>query len=681
MGRAATLWPTARPPAARCTVWFAALALSCCLTRAAATADGPQPAADWPFIRGAHFDGHSSETGLADAWPSAGPPVLWTRGLGQGYSSFVAWSDRVATQAQTLGGQFVFCLSADTGETIWRYRYGWPYEPAGVYPGPRATPTYADGKLYFAAPDGQVGCLTAESGRLLWSRNPVKEFEGQGVEFGYACSPVVVDGKVIVPVGGRDASLVALNAHDGSVVWHAGDDPASYAPAYPVSVQGRSVVLGYLRNALVCHDLQTGQRIWRHDLSSGYDEHSAWPIYREPYVWISSPFQGGSELLELTGNPQSPARTVWRSDYLSNDIFSSVLVGDALYGFDLREAQAKVHRPSRGTFMCMDFQTGQVRWTFGDPRLRRTMEVDAGQSAPCVGHALVIAADNKLILLNDTGELILARPRTDRYEELARAPVLTGEICWSQPVLRAGRLFLRTHSRAVCLYLGAPANLDPTLRTRLLTLEDIPQQRFVDLTAVLLGVEPDYAFDLPSPEWFCTWYVAGSALLLLSILTALVGCGAVRLSIRRWPRYEAARWLCWSAAFGLGAVGTTWLSLWRNDFVFTWPLALFVAFQAVVAQCRSRRSAAVSRTASWVAVATVAFFVASCLAYYWLCRRLSLVTEWGFLCGFMAALPFSIAAVFLCQRSRWRLLWETFVTLLAFAAFYWSAVAVQVLKR
>lgn len=36
----------------------------------------------------------------------------------------------------------------------------------------------------------------------------------------------------------------------------------------------------------------------------------------------------------------------------------------------------------------------------------------------------MIFADGKLILLNDTGELILARATKSRYEELARVSVL-----------------------------------------------------------------------------------------------------------------------------------------------------------------------------------------------------------------------------------------------------------------
>jgi outer membrane protein assembly factor BamB len=663
-------------------VWLALLVSSHGIfpTLAAAPFGSPSQALDWPFIRGPNYDGHSAETALADRWSDAGPPVLWTSELGQGYSSFVAWDDRVATQTQTLAGQYVICLRADTGDTIWRYRYDWPYEPAGIYPGPRGTPTYANGKVYFAAPNGVIGCLAAGSGELLWSRNPVEEFAGQGIEFGYSCSPTVIDDKVILPVGGRGASMIALNATNGTVVWHNGDDPASYTPAYPILFRGRSCVLGYLQNALVCHDLQTGERLWRHGLSSGYDEHSAWPVYREPYLWISSPFQGGSKLLELTGDPASPAKTVWQSNCLSNDIFSSVLVDDALFGFDLHEAQAKVHRPSRGAFVCMDFLSGRVHWTYGNPRLRRTMNSEALSPPQHVGHATVIVADGKLILFNDTGELILARATTDRYEELARASVLAGEICWTQPVLRGGRLFVRNQSRAACIYLGEPAQLDSRIRARLLTTRDIPQKPYVDLAAMILGVEPEYAFDIPSREWFRTWYAVSNGILVGSLLVVLVACAMLRWWTTRWPNYVVARFACWSVMFLLGAVGTTILSRWRNDFVFTWPVSIFVAFQAVVSESRWRRRQQVPATGAWRSIVVAAFFVLSCFAYFWLCRRLSLVTEWAFLCGFMVALPCSIAGVFIFQRSRWRLPWEAGMTLVAFAAFYWSAVVLQVLK-
>ncbi|MCP4507861.1 MAG: PQQ-binding-like beta-propeller repeat protein, partial [Fuerstiella sp.] len=57
--------------------------------------------------------------------------------------------DRVYTQGQNVTGQYVYCLNAETGETIWEYRYDWPYEAAGVYAGPRSTPTLSHGRLFF----------------------------------------------------------------------------------------------------------------------------------------------------------------------------------------------------------------------------------------------------------------------------------------------------------------------------------------------------------------------------------------------------------------------------------------------------------------------------------------------------------------------------------------------------
>ncbi|MHB9049316.1 MAG: PQQ-binding-like beta-propeller repeat protein, partial [Pirellulales bacterium] len=478
----------------------------------------------WPFVRGANYDGRSAERDLADSWPDEGPPVLWTRTLGQGYSAFVAWNDRIATQYQTLGGQYVICLSADSGETLWEHRYDWPYEPAGIYPGPRATPTYHGGRLYFAGPRGTIGCLDAADGRPLWRVNVNERFGGLGTEFGYSCSPTVVDGKVILPVGGRGASLVALNAEDGSTVWQAGDDPASYTPAYPIALRGRRLVLGYLKNALVCHDLRTGKVLWRHALSAGYDEHSAWPIYVEPYLWISSPFQAGCELLEL-GDGQ-PLQMVWRSNQMSNDIFSSVYADGVLYGFDLRDVQAKAHRPSRGQFRSIDFMTGRENWSNGSPAPVRNRAPSQPGAAKPVGHATVLVADGKLYLMNDTGELILARATPARYEELGRVSVLGGEICWTQPTLSRGRLFVRNQSRAVCVYVGDPQLLPPQARAAALTAADIPQSKYLDVAGAILGVEPEYAFDLPTSTWLRQWFLVS----LVGILgTSMLVAIAARL--------------------------------------------------------------------------------------------------------------------------------------------------------
>jgi hypothetical protein len=92
--------------------------------------------ADWPHLRGPNFDGVSTETGLADTWPASGPPLLWSRELGQGHSGFIIADDKLFTQRQILGGQEVLCLDPDSGKTLWSTRYDWSWQPNGAYPGP-----------------------------------------------------------------------------------------------------------------------------------------------------------------------------------------------------------------------------------------------------------------------------------------------------------------------------------------------------------------------------------------------------------------------------------------------------------------------------------------------------------------------------------------------------------------
>ena len=109
--------------------------------------DESQPAisaeSGWPHRRGQHYDAVSDETGLIDSWPAEGPPVLWIREIGRGYSGCTVVGNRLFTQTQTLYRQAVLCLDCETGGTIWEHNYGWPYETGGMYPGPRATPSAA----------------------------------------------------------------------------------------------------------------------------------------------------------------------------------------------------------------------------------------------------------------------------------------------------------------------------------------------------------------------------------------------------------------------------------------------------------------------------------------------------------------------------------------------------------
>jgi len=42
---------------------------------------------DWPQFLGPRANGTSLETGLLEKWPKEGPPMLWEKAIGSGYSA------------------------------------------------------------------------------------------------------------------------------------------------------------------------------------------------------------------------------------------------------------------------------------------------------------------------------------------------------------------------------------------------------------------------------------------------------------------------------------------------------------------------------------------------------------------------------------------------------------------
>jgi outer membrane protein assembly factor BamB len=64
--------------------------------------------------------------------------------------------------------------------------------------------------------------------------------------------------------------------------------------------------------------------------------------------------------------------------------------------------------------------------------------------------SLILAGD-KLVVLSEKGELLLARPSPEEFKPLARAKVLSG-VCWTPPALANGRLYVRNaRGELLCL--------------------------------------------------------------------------------------------------------------------------------------------------------------------------------------------------------------------------------------
>ncbi len=334
----------------------------------------------------------------------------------------------------------------------------------------------------------------------------------------------------------------------------------------------------------------------------------------------------------------------------------------------------------------MDLLSGSINWTQGDVNQRRGLEnnpKDPTSGLP-IGQATVLYSDGKLILFNDVGELILARATPSAYEELARVRVLGGEICWTQPTLVRGRLYVRNHSRAACVLLSNPSDPHHPIEAPLLTVADIPQSAYRDWASWLLPIEPEYAMDAPTLPELTRWYgisLWGFGLAVVITTTGLV----LRLMFRSWRKlpvnHRAWSGLFCGVIFCWGAWGTTFLSARLNEFLFTWPMCLFAVFSMTTYQVRGGNDIPHS---AWRGRIWLGIFLLLCIGFYFLCLRLSLAFEWVYLAGFPAAVPLILLARRHSQSSRlpgWiQHLGEWGWLFLAYTAYFWASVALLIWK-
>jgi outer membrane protein assembly factor BamB len=400
-------------------------ALRCLLLTALLAAAG----ADWPQFLGPARKGSSPEKGLLDGWPDKGPPVVWEREVGEGFSGPVVAGGRLVLHHRLGDDEIVECLDAATGKEVWKYKTPTNYEdPLHKGNGPRSTPAIASGRVYTLGPAGLLLCLRMEDGQKVWQRALLEDFAVPPSFFGVGTSPLVGGKLVLVNVGGRDAGIVAFDKDTGKEVWKATGQGASYASPVAATIDGVRHVLFFTREGLVSVDPATGDvrfsKRWRARINASVN--AASPVVFDGHVFLTACYNTGAVLLRVH---KDGVEEVWSNDDSISCHFNTPIYLDGyLYGFHGREDLPN----EGGQLRCVEAKTGKVKW-----------EADGR------GVGSLLLADGRLIALKEGGELILVRPEADKYHELARAAVL-GNPCRAHPALADGRLYARDGRKLVC---------------------------------------------------------------------------------------------------------------------------------------------------------------------------------------------------------------------------------------
>lgn len=400
---------------------------------------------DWPQWRGSQRDGVVREKGLLEELPDGPLPRAWTQPVGSGYSGPTVADGRVYLTDQVRENvERVLCFDAATGEPLWQHEYDAVYT-IGYRAGPRASVTVQDGRAFAVGAMGHFHCFDAASGEILWQRDLAADYDAAMPIWGITASPLVYGDLVIqVAAGQGGACVVALDVATGEERWRALDEPAGYSAPIVIRQGKQDVIVCWTGASISGLEPQTGEVLWSVPMASrNMPIGVPTPVVQDDLLFVSS-FYDGSMLIRFSKD-EPVAEKLWHrvgrdeqhTDALHCMIGTPILKGAHIYGVD-----------SYGELRCLDLASGDRVW-------EDLTAVPRNRWATI--HILRHGA--REIMLNDQGDLILARLAPDGYHETSRSHLLDptrvqlsrgNGVVWAHPAIAHGFIYARSDEELIC---------------------------------------------------------------------------------------------------------------------------------------------------------------------------------------------------------------------------------------
>ena len=416
---------------------------------------------NWPSFRGTEASGISDGQNLPDKWNAqSGENILWKTPIpGLAHSSPVVWGDQVfvttavstdpkATFRPGLYGDgdaskdrsrhrwMIYAVDKRNGKILWE-RVAHESEPIEKR---HIKSTYAnstpatDGRIVVAWFGSQGVHAYDVNGRFLWKvdlgRIDLGAYDIPTYEWGPASSPIIWNDLVILQCDTQaDSFLLALDAKTGKTVWKTDREelPSWGTPTVITTPQGPALITN-ASNYIRAYDPRTGKELWRLGRSSKITAPT--PIYSEELIVVAS--GRGPERPIFVVRPQARGDVTLAEGKTSSDAIVWSRTGRGSYmPTPLAYKGVLYVLANNGTFDAYKLQTGEELYR------QRVPVVGSGFSASPV------AADNKLYLSNEDGEIIVIGAG-EKFAHIATNSM--GELLMATPALSEGVMYVRGSS-------------------------------------------------------------------------------------------------------------------------------------------------------------------------------------------------------------------------------------------
>ncbi len=382
-------------------------------------------AQDWPQWRGPNRDGVAGNIALPERWPER-LNKSWELEVGEGHASPVVVGKHLYVFSRAKEHEVVRCVEAKSGKVLWEHSYAAPYKvdpaAAGHGPGPKATPTFHQGKLYTQGMSSQLRCFDAGDGKVIWEHDLLKKYDAVGPQFGTSASLLIEGDLVIALVGGwKKGAIVAFERETGKERWSTPCDGPAYCSPIAVDLTGVRQIITLTRGEFLALAPKDGRLLWRMEYATAYEQNSVTPVVWKDLVIISGYGKPTLAIRVKRDGDQFTTEEVWKNSRLRMYMSSPVVSGDYLYGHD-----------QGGRMVCIELATGKTMWfggSLGD-------------------YASIIRVGDRLLCLDDFAQLTVFAANPKELKVLASIRV-SDSPTWAHLAISPGRLFVKDKTRLI----------------------------------------------------------------------------------------------------------------------------------------------------------------------------------------------------------------------------------------
>ena len=401
------------------------------------------PGTNWPRFRGEDYDNVCKEKiRLIDHWGKEGPRILWKLALGDGHAAPAVYKGNVylLDYDESSKTDQLRCFSLLTGEERWRR--GYFIHLKRNHGLSRTIPAVSEKFVLTIGPRCQVMCVKRANGDYLWGIDLEKEYKTE-IPFWYTGQCPMLDHDTAIIATGGTAILVAVDCNTGKKLWETPNPRGwkmSHASVMPMVFNGKRMYV-YCAIGGVCgisaEGADRGKVLWETNEFAPSVVAPSPVILDKGKVFVTAGYGAGSALLQVTGSNGHYGVEILQmfkpQEGMASEQQTPVFSGGYLYGILPKDAGGL-----RNQLACCK------------PGDCKKIVMSSGKTDR-FGLGPYIIADGKFFILNDDGEMTIARVTNSQFTLLDKARIIDGQDSWGPLAITGGYLLMRDSKQMVCI--------------------------------------------------------------------------------------------------------------------------------------------------------------------------------------------------------------------------------------